>query len=104
MQHTPHKRKNSKNIRKKRMFNRILTVLLLLFLLIFVFSSTMAGKEWLQGKREQETFEKLSSTIIDEENKTTDVLHGQDEEYTAYTDLYEKNNDFAAGLQYRIRI
>ena len=75
MQHTPHKRKNSKNIRKKRMFNRILTVLLLLFLLIFVFSSTMAVKEWLQGKREQETFEKLSSTIIDEENKTTDVLH-----------------------------
>ena len=85
------------------MFNRILTVLLLLFLLIFVFSSTMAVKEWLQGKREQETFS-LQPTIIDEENKTTDVLPGQDEEYTAYTDLYEKNNDFAAGLQYRIRI
>lgn len=49
-------------------------------------------------KREQETFEKLSSTIIDEENKTTDVLPGQDEEYTAYTDLYEKNNGFAAWI------
>ncbi len=87
-----------KEKRKKKKSDRLLSVLIVVFAAVFVFSGFMFAKSWLQGEKEQEFFEDLASDMP--QMVEGDVTAEDAETLLAYYGrLKEKNSDFIGWIK-----
>ncbi len=104
-------RNHYKNHKKRKRNNRLLTTLAFLFLAVFIFSTVMFFKEYIQAKREQTAFTELSALITNDEIPTLPVIEIEQAEAAQkntekpeqkgtphYEALYELNSDFIGWL------
>ena len=87
--------------------NLIFSILICFLSIIFVLSSIMIVKYYLQSSREEKAFAELAASVMQNSHSDTmmkrqyeedDLKHKETQQYTEYITLYEKNSDFVGWL------